>query len=374
MEGGDDALRTAAEVDAAWLTRALHGAGVGLGRDVVSFDARSIGTGQVGDNIRYDLTWSPVDDPAVATATATPATVVGKFPSTDETSRATGAAMDTYRREVGFYRDVQRFVSVRTPRIHHVGWDPQTHDFVLLMEDIAPAQVGDQLAGCTPEQAERIAVEIVGLHAPTWGRIGELGDLDWLTTPGAERTAYLAEVIAGCFVGFSERYAGRLTDADLAIGAALVEGYRAHGEAVGRWAARHDAWCLTHGDFRLDNLLLGDGVRAPEVTVVDWQMTSVGTGPTDVAYFLGAGLLPDARAASEHRIVAAYAAALRRHGVDVDDEAVWEGYVLGTAAGYAMAVIASQIVERTERGDEMFAVMAERHAAQMRDTRLLERL
>ncbi len=32
-----------------------------------------------------------------------------------------------------------------------------------------------------------------------------------------------------------------------------------------------------------------------------------------------------------------------------------------------MAVIASQIVGRTERGDEMFCVMAERHSAQMDD-------
>lgn len=32
-----------------------------------------------------------------------------------------------------------------------------------------------------------------------------------------------------------------------------------------------------------------------------------------------------------------------------------------------MAVVASMIVGRTERGDEMFCVMAERHASQMAD-------
>ena len=35
--------------------------------------------------------------------------------------------------------------------------------------------------------------------------------------------------------------------------------------------------------------------------------------------------------------------------------------------GYLMAVIASQIVEQTERGDEMFIAMASRHATQMAD-------
>ena len=37
----------------------------------------------------------------------------------------------------------------------------------------------------------------------------------------------------------------------------------------------------------------------------------------------------------------------------VDDELLWDGYVLGSASGLLMAIIASQIVEQTERGDEL---------------------
>ena len=69
-----------------------------------------------------------------------------------------------------------------------------------------------------------------------------------------------------------------------------------------------------------------------------------------------------------------YAAAIRASGIDLSDEAAWDGYVLGSAGGYLMAMLASQIVERTDRGDEMFAVMAERHAAQVRHVGLLDRL
>ena len=50
----------------------------------------------------------------------------------------------------------------------------------------------------------------------------------------------------------------------------------------------------------------------------------------------------------------------------VDAEQAWASYRLGTASGYAMAVLASQLVVRTERGDDMFVAMASRHAAQMR--------
>jgi hypothetical protein len=43
---------------------------------------------------------------------------------------------------------------------------------------------------------------------------------------------------------------------------------------------------------------------------------------------------------------------------------LWQDYRLGALSGYFMAVFASMSVERTERGDEMFAVMAERPARQ----------
>ena len=65
---------------------------------------------------------------------------------------------------------------------------------------------------------------------------------------------------------------------------------------------------------------------------------------------------------------------MRSSGIDIADDDVWEGYVLGSATGYFMAVLASQVVERTDRGDEMFAVMAERHADQIRAVGLPERL
>ena len=46
--------------------------------------------------------------------------------------------------------------------------------------------------------------------------------------------------------------------------------------------------------------------------------------------------------------------------------------VLGTAGGYLMAVLASQVVERTERGDDMFVAMATRHAGQIADNGLVD--
>jgi hypothetical protein len=362
-----DAIRDAGSVDAGWLTAVLHAAGIGRGRRIESYEARSIGTGQVGENVRYSLVWD--GDPA-----GLPSSVVAKFPSTSEVSRATATQVDTYRREVGFYRDIRHRVSIRTPGIHHVGWDPETHDFVLVMEDIRDAEQGDQLVGCTVERAAAVVDEAVGLHAPTWNRVAELTDLDWLAFPSAERTGQMQMLFGLTLPGFLDRYGDRLSPEERDIGRGVVDRYPELARRVADWAETHGAWCITHADYRLDNILFGLGDDAPPVTVVDWQTAAVGIGPADVAYFIGAGLVTETRRAHERDLVARYATGVRATGVDVAESAIWDGYVLGTAGGYLMAVIASQIVERTERGDDMFVTMATRHAAQIADCGLLDLL
>ena len=109
--------------------------------------------------------------------------------------------------------------------------------------------------------------------------------------------------------------------------------------------------------------------------MVDWQTVGIGYGPVDVAYFVGAGLVLPAESDStlDAALVARYGDRLERHlGKSVDRDALWLSYRLGSASGYVMAVVASQLVIRTERGDAMFIAMAQRHARQMRRLRLAE--
>ena len=359
------------DVDDEWLTRSLQQA-LGVSARVVGHDATTIGTGQVGENVRFRLRWDGVDETA---AGRLPDTVVGKFPSASEVSRAAAVAMSTYVKEVGFYRDLRPHVEIRTPTVSVIEWDADTHDFVLLMEDITPARAGDQLAGCSVAEAELAIDQVVRLHAPTWGRLTELEEHAWLGGSADDaQIAFRTQLFEVLTPGFIERFTSRLSRDDLAVAEPLGAAFPVWYRQVREWADGPGAWCAVHGDFRLDNLLFGEPPDSPAVTVVDWQTVSIGTGPADVAYFCGAGLLPDERASAERDLVARYAAGLRRAGVEVTDDAVWDGYVLGSVTGYYMAVLASQIVEQTERGDEMFAVMAERHADQVRTVGLLDRL
>jgi hypothetical protein len=331
-----------------WLTEALAPT-IG-GAKVTSVDAVPVGTGQMADSVRLVLGYD-VDG-------AGPVSVVAKLAAADPTSRATAIALRSYELEVRFYRELAPGLPVRAPRCHHTGYDATTGDVVLLLEDLAPARQGDQLAGCTPDQAALAVEELPRLHAPRWGDPG-LASLEWLHGDPATSAAFGAQLISSLFVGFRDRYAERL-DADvLALAEALIQrllDYLSH---------RPEPWTITHGDYRLDNLLFGasdpDGGAATRVAVVDWQTVSHGPGLADLSYFIGAGLVPDDRRAHEDELVRSYHAAMGAAGVDLSWNDCWEGYRRYTFAGLIMAIAASMLVEQTDRGDDMFVTMAQRH-------------
>jgi hypothetical protein len=82
-----------------------------------------------------------------------------------------------------------------------------------------------------------------------------------------------------------------------------------------------------------------------------------------VAYSIGAGLRAEHRREHERELVLRYHEGLITAGVtDYDWEQCWLDHRRGTWAGLIMAIAASMLVERTERGDDMFMVMAHRHA------------
>ena len=117
---------------------------------------------------------------------------------------------------------------------------------------------------------------------------------------------------------------------------------------------------VTHGDLRLDNLLIGEG--ADDLWVVDWQTTVLGNGVSDAAYFVGGNLLADDRRAHEESLVRGYFDALLERGVrGLDWDECWRLYRHGAWHGVYLTVAASMLVEQTERGDRMFTTDLERH-------------
>jgi hypothetical protein len=342
------------QVTPSWLTAVLRHGGVLDGGVVVAFDREVVGTGQMADSFRLSLRYD-------TDAARGPTSVVGKFTAADETSRSTGIAMRTSEVEVRFYQEVASTVGVRTPRCYHADVDPATAEFVLILEDMAPARVGDQLEGCDVDEAALALVELAALHGPRWADPG-LEDLEWLHRRTPESDDVGASVLPVLFDGFSARYGDVLEDQVLEVGRRLMPD-------LGPYLRHHPRpWTVQHADYRLDNLLFGTTEGGVALAVVDWQTVTLGPGVADVSYFLGAGPSVEDRRRHEERLVREYHRALAAGGVSgysFDD--CFDDYRRYAYAGYLMAVGASMMVERTARGDEMFLTMARRHAAQIID-------
>ena len=81
-------------------------------------------------------------------------------------------------------------------------------------------------------------------------------------------------------------------------------------------AQQHDGpRCLTHNDYRPDNMMFGGPQGGHPVTVLDWQSFAYGAGPTDLAYFLAGAIPPELRRSHEGEFLALYLRTLERHGV-----------------------------------------------------------
>lgn len=335
---------TAEALTPEWLTAALTESGSLAGARVLGADVRPLGTGQMCDSVRVVLRY---DDPD-----AGPASLVAKLPAADEGSRATAKAFRSYEKEVRFYQELADRLPVRTPRLHYADLDVATASFVLLLEDLAPAEPGDQLRGCATDVAAAAVAELVELHAPLWGD-PSLAELEWLHGDPEGRGALLGEVLPLLWAGFQERYADSLLPH-------VKEAGDLYFSRLAGGGTKDRVTTVVHTDYRLDNLLIApDGV----VTVVDWQTCGTGVGPSDVAYFLGAGLVPEVRREAEQELVRSYHDGLLAAGVTgYEWDECWLDYRRGTWAGLSMAVLASMSVKRTDRGDAMFLAMADRHA------------
>jgi hypothetical protein len=323
----------------------------GVAATVRSVTATRIGTGQVGANIRFSLTYDAAPPEA-------PATLIGKFPSPDAQTRETARALGIYRREYHVYTVLERATAKLSPRLHYADYDEASDRFVLLMEDQAPAIQGDQLAGCDLSVARQAMSAAATLHAAYWND-PVLDTYPWLDSSAAAPPSVVTpELMAGLWNGFKTRYTGRLSAEAIAVGDRVAT--RLHDWASGYQGPK----CLSHADFRLDNFLLGGPRQA--LVVVDWQTAAFRAPALDVAYFLGAGLIEERRRTHEAELVALYHRHLVEAGVTgYSLDALWRDYRWFAFYGVQMAFGAAMLVGQTERGDAMFLTMLHRHVDQI---------
>jgi hypothetical protein len=343
------AIPTPETITADFFTEMLRACGHS-GARVARYDAVTVGTGQIGRCVRFALAFAGEADGA-------PRTLVGKFPSLDPLSSQTGVQLRNYAREVYFYRELAARLPIAKPRCYWADILGEGPEFALILEDMAPAQQGDQLTGCSPEIARAAVCELAKLHGPSW-MDASLRGRHLIAEPSEASAAAARDFYAQMLPAFLARFAPRLAADEREILAAVAE---SHGPPH-RYPA--EPWSLVHIDYRLDNLLIDASSSPPRVAaVVDWQSLVLGSPLSDVAYFLGASLLPEVRRPIESSLVRAYYDALCAHGVrSYGWDQCWQDYRRGAFAGFAVTVVASVLVQETARGNDMFTAMARRHA------------
>ena len=339
-----DVVLVPEELTSAWLSSAL-------GRPVTVDAVERIGAGQIGSCFRVTL--------------ADGDRLLAKLPAADPALREMLAG--AYAAEVRFYTEIAATVEVSAPGLRYAAIRPGTGEFTLLIEDLAPWQPGDQIAGCTADQALDAVLNLARLHGPRWCD-ATLTEIEGLSINGPEDAALLAEFYGPATETFLAALGDRLGTDDQELLRDCVPACRS-------WAlARADRFAPVHGDYRLDNLLFAtDGEHG--VATVDWQTLSLALPARDLAYAVATSLEPEDRRRHERGLVAAYHDELTRYRIGGYSAAdCWDDYRFAMLQGPLVCVFGCAYGQRTERGDAMFTTMVRRSCAAIRDLGTLEAL
>ena len=240
-------------------------------------------------------------------------------------------------------------------------------DFVLILADMAPAVQGDQIAGCSAQEATLAVEALAGLHGPSWC------DPEWMDLPadrdaeaGRRRrrqgTRRLSRMAADIVI---DRLGAKIAPEDQETLVAAMS-------LVTPWLkAEPKRYALMHGDYRLDNMLFDpDRTR---ITIVDWQTVGIGLPGRDLAYFTGTSLEPSVRSEIERELVERYHRTLL--GFDVtgyDLDTCWRDYRLGVVQVPLLVALGTAFASTTERGDDMMMAMLSRGCRAIRELDTLE--
>jgi hypothetical protein len=244
-----------------------------------------------------------------------PTTLVAKCSAEDAGTRRLFGRF--YAREIFFYRSIASHVSLRVPRCYYADYDPSSLTHVIVLEDMAPAVVGDHIHGVSVDVAAEYTRCIATLHAHWW-ESPQLADLSArYPAPGATFARGYAERRA-CGLAAMDPYLDYTT---YHLAERLQDGLQE------RWTRQSTApQTLIQWDAHAANLLL-PSPRGGAFAVVDWQNWMVARGIWDVTRFCILSLPVDTRRGAARDLVALYTKTLATLGIrGYSFESAWADY------------------------------------------------
>ena len=347
-----------AGLTAEWLTEALRSSGILGGGRVTSVDSTIIGAGVgfIGTIARLTLTYDGAPPDA-------PETIIAKLPSEDPGSRMVGVAFGLYEREVRFYSDLAAKSGLPAPKPFFAHYDATAGQVVLLLEELAGGEWGDQVAGATPEQAA-LAIDAIGAFHAKWWKNPEIASYPWIASGIETIRQPIQMMYAGVWPVAMERF-GDLFPEELRP---LIPDFgRRTMAALDQMTLGPET--LVHGDYRPDNLFFGGPGTNRPLVVCDWQGPGKATGVVDAAYFITGSMSPDDRRKYEIELLRRYHNQLLEGGVkDYSFDQLmtdYRGYFAGVIAGGV--VLLGTLPEGNERGRKLIEASMNRFITAMQD-------
>lgn len=341
--------RSVADVDAAWLSRAL-------GRQIGSITVTPFGTGNIAATARVELTRDNLG--------AEPLSLVAKVPVEDPERRRTAMAWRCYEFEAAFYSTLAPGLQARVPRCYWAGFEPAEQAYAVLLEDLSDWRPGDDLVACDVATADAALSELALLHGARWADPG-LEALPWLNRYPAGNIGTLGTGMQRALPLLLDRCGAALTPEETDVlerFARAADGYESKGFGGPR--------TIVHADVRSDNLLIG----SDRVCLLDWQTLHLGDALTDVAFCLGAVLPVEARREHESELVRSYYGRLTAQGVNLPWDQCWTGYRRHSLNLLAKMLQVAGGLDLDERAADMLLALTRRAALHAIDLEALELL
>lgn len=289
------------EMTPSWLESAL-------GVEIASVEVEPIGEGAGFAGSVYRLRPEYQN-----TATRLPETLIWKAVSGDARTRDFLTTLGVYEREARFYGQLADGLQI-APRPYFSQFDVEEGTFCLIIEDVSYMMPGDQIEGCTFEEALSVIREVARLHSMFWAELPDDQLIGWVPTfdggsgyfermhsAAWRRLARTMEGVPEGLIEAAQRIGPRVSDIKTRLSLAPVT--------------------LTHGDLRLDNVFFGRRPNADSIKLIDWQAIRRGRGAYDLAYFLSTSVLVEMRKLRQDQLIGTYVETLIEGGV--------EGYSVG---------------------------------------------
>lgn len=302
---------------------------------------------------------------------ALPNKLIAKLHAPDEPLRAKTRILTPDKCEILFYQQLASEIPLRTPYCYYSAMDVTHGKYIRILEDLAPAKVGDQISGSTMKETAPALREIAGFHAYWWEN-KRLETFDWLAnspTDSDSVTDWILDQYQEALPIFADKTGALMTDAVKTFGEQLPE------RLMGKVQLGKPPRTLVHGDFRLENVFFGASLGEPGFAVIDWQDISRGEGVSDVAWYIGGCLrISPKRQTEERQLLKTYHETLIANGVSgYTLDVCWNDYRLAMLRYFIQAVLmVASLNPENDRENRLARAVSERFIAAITDLRLTE--